>query len=190
MSLIAALKDWRFLIIFTISFLSGLYQIFIVMNLKIIYMPIVRDDYFLVECAILSTGLSIAGAFFWGYLGDKLGFVKTLLLFSLLDAVVKICGVFALSKIQILLLFAGIGLVDKAMLTIMGPGLVEIFGIETATELLPYKGISIFLGYVVAPLGYIILSGMLSIQGYLGVLCIFSIVCILLAGKLYSICVK
>ena len=124
MSLTAALKDWRFISIFMISFLSGLYQIFLLMNIKIIYMPIIGDDYFIVSCAMLNTGVSIGGAFFWGYLGDKLGFFKTLLFFTLLDALIKICGVFAMSKLQIVLLFAGIGLVDKAMLTTMGPGLV------------------------------------------------------------------
>ena len=128
-----ALKNWKFIFVFLISLFSGLYQIFIMMNVKIIYMPIVQDDYFIVECLVVSTVISIGGAFFWGYLGDKYGFFSTLFAFTFIDLVIKVFGCFSVSKLGILLLFCGIGLVDKAMLTIMGPGLVEIFGIKLAT---------------------------------------------------------
>lgn len=95
MSLREALLDWRFVYIFLISLFSGLYQIFLVLNLKFIYMPIVGDDYFLVLCLAVSTSISIGGAFAWGYLGDRYGFVSTLLLFTVLDLGIKVFGVWA-----------------------------------------------------------------------------------------------
>lgn len=125
--------DPRFISIFMISFLSGIYQVFINMNLKIIYMPIVEDDRFLVYCAMVGTAVSIVGAFLWGYVGDKYGFFSTLLVFSIADCLIKIYGTFAVTKKSIMILFILLGCTDKAMLTIMGPGLVKMFGIQMAT---------------------------------------------------------
>jgi MFS-type transporter involved in bile tolerance (Atg22 family) len=99
------------------------------MNLKIIFLPILNDDRFLVYCAISGTAVSIFGAFIWGYLGDKKGFFKTLLVFAILDTIIKIYGDFAKTRVTIWILFILIGLTDKGMLTIMGPGLVKMFGI-------------------------------------------------------------
>lgn len=99
------------------------------MNLKIIFLPILNDDRFLVYCAISGTAISILGAFIWGYLGDKNGFFNTLLIFAILDTTVKIYGDFADTRATIFILFILIGLTDKGMLTIMGPGLVKMFGI-------------------------------------------------------------
>lgn len=96
-------------------------------------MPILQDDRFLVYCVMFSTFASILGAFFWGYIGDNKNFYYTLLIFSIFDLLVKIYGKFATNKLTIFLLFIFIGLIDKGMITIMGPGLVKIFGIETAT---------------------------------------------------------
>lgn len=125
--------DPRFISIFLISFITGVYQIFLNLNIKIIYMPILQDDRFLVYCVMFSTFASILGAFFWGYIGDNKNFYSTLLIFSIFDLLVKIYGKFATNKLTIFLLFIFIGFIDKGMITIMGPGLVKIFGIETAT---------------------------------------------------------
>jgi hypothetical protein len=74
MPLKKALLDHRFLSIFFIGLLTGVYQIFLVMNLKIIYMPIIKDDRFLVYCSMASSAVSIIGAFIWGYFADKRNF--------------------------------------------------------------------------------------------------------------------
>ena len=103
------------------------------MNLKIIYMPILHNDQFIMYCAIASIAVSILGAIFWGYLADSKGFYFTLLFFVSLDFVVKLYGSFATSQLSVLIFFIAIGIVDKAMVTIMGPGLVRIFGIKIGT---------------------------------------------------------
>lgn len=133
LSLRQALTDSRFILIFILSLLSGVYQIFLNMNIKIIYMPLLNNDLFLVYCVVVSTALSIAGALFWGYFADSKGFYPALLVFTVLDCVVKILGSFARSEVTVMMLFIGLGFVDKAMITIIGPGLVKIFGIQTAT---------------------------------------------------------
>lgn len=68
----------------------------------------------------------------------------------------------------------------------MGPGLVKIFGIETATELLPYKGLSVFIGFLFAPLGYLILNSMMDPFQYLFLLSFYSLISVFLAFNLYK----
>lgn len=65
---------------------------------------------------------------------------------------------------------------DKGMLTIVGPGLVGMFGIEMATELVPYKGLAVFLAYFLAPLLQILLSGIISHQYLLAIYLLFSVI--------------
>ena len=68
--------------------------------------------------------ISIIGSFIWGYLGDRYGFVKCLLLFTFLDCLFKIYGCFANTKTSVIIMFILLGLTDKGMLTLMGPGFV------------------------------------------------------------------
>lgn len=130
--------------------------------------------------------ISICGAFFWGYIGDKKGFFATLFVFAVLDCLFKIYGDFATTKISIFILFILVGLTDKAMLTIMGPGLVKMFGIQIGTELLPYKGVSVLLGYILAPLVYICLSSYITPFEYLQVLSVCTIPSVYYSYKLYQ----
>lgn len=53
------------------------------------------------------------------------------------------------------------------MITIVGPGLIEIFGLEMATELAPYKGFSMFMAYLTVPLYQLLLSNFMPYQGIL-----------------------
>jgi hypothetical protein len=79
------------------------------------------------------------------------------------------------------LLFFFLGVNDKGMLTIIGPGLIGMFGIEMATELVPYKGLAVFLGYLIAPSFQIFLGSILSLQKLLLIYFVFSLVGICLA---------
>jgi hypothetical protein len=81
------------------------------------------------------------------------------------DSIVKIFGVFAMDKWSLALLFFMLGANDKGLLTIIGPGLVGMFGVEMATELIPYKGLALIIAYVLAPLMQITLK--ISNQGLL-----------------------
>jgi len=89
-----ALLDIKFLLLFCISFLVPLYLIYLVMYFKIIYLPIINDDHYLAVCSISVTIAAICGAPFWGFLGDKYGFKKTLLFVTVIDFICKIFGLF------------------------------------------------------------------------------------------------
>lgn len=116
-----------------ISFLTGLYEIHLMMNFKIIYMPFVNDDHFLSYSSILCSIVAIIGAFFWGFLGDFKGVAFTILLLSILDFASKIFSDFAINKPTIIVMVILIGLISKSMTTLAGPGFVEYFGISMGT---------------------------------------------------------
>lgn len=67
-----------------------------------------------------------------------------------------------------------LGFNDKGIITIIGPGLIEIFGLEMATELIPYKGMSIFIAYMTVPIVQIMLSSIWTYQHILMLLLVFS----------------
>ncbi len=77
------------------------------------------------------------------------------------------------------------GFNDKGILTIIGPGLIEIFGLEMATKLIPYKGLSLFLAYVVVPIIQITLIKAVPYQAILFVFMLCSGVAVLLGRHLY-----
>ena len=74
---------------------SGLFQIYINLNIKLIYMPIINDDHFLVFCAITCQAVAIFGAFIWGFIGDFKGIYTSLLIFTSFDLLIKVYGCFA-----------------------------------------------------------------------------------------------
>ena len=105
-------------------------------NIKLIYMPIINDDHFLSYCVALVTVSAVTSPF-WGYLCDSNGFRTTLLLVTAFDSFVKIFGIYCDQKLSLAVLFFLLGSNDKGLLTIIGPGMVGMFGVEMATELIP-----------------------------------------------------
>lgn len=119
--------------VFSISAVMPIYLIYMVLNVKLIYMPIINDDHFLSYCSALVTVSAVVGAPLWGYIADSRGFKFTLLVLVCFDTLIKLLGVFCVEKWNLALLFFLLGVNDKGMLTIVGPGLIGMFGIEMAT---------------------------------------------------------
>jgi hypothetical protein len=94
LTLLKVLRDKKFVILFFIAFLVPLYLVYLVMFMKIIFMPIINDDKFLAMCSILTIS-AIIGAPFRGLLADRFGFKKTLFLVCILDLFCKIFGIFS-----------------------------------------------------------------------------------------------
>ena len=170
-----------------ISFLTGVYEIHLMMNFKIIFMPLVNDDHFLGYCSMICSVVAIIGAFIWGYLGDLKGVAFTILLLSILDFGSKIYSDFAVTKPMIVFMVILIGLISKSMTTLAGPGFVEYFGLEVGTELLPFKGIAILVGYLIVPFFQLISASFLNPRGYLICISFASIVTLISSIRLYYI---
>jgi hypothetical protein len=101
----------------------GVYQIYLTTNLKLIYMPIINDDHFLAFCIIVHTIVGIFGAIIWGYIGDHKKFAISFLIIAFVDCFAKFYGIFASTKTGLIIMFFLLGLADKGMLTVVGPGL-------------------------------------------------------------------
>ena len=150
-------------------------------------MPLVNDDHFLGYSSMICSIVAILGAFLWGYLGDLKGVAFTILLLSILDFGSKIYSDFAVTKTMIILMVVLIGLISKSMTTLAGPGFVEYFGIEVGTELLPFKGIAILIGYLIVPFFQLISSSFLSPRDYLVCISFASIITLFSSVRLYYI---
>lgn len=121
-------------------------------------MPIFNDDHFLVVCITINTISNILGTFLWGYLAHKFGNITTVSIVVSLTLVGGIIGFFSKNHIIIIIFIIFFGIGDRGMETIAGPALVEIFGLRTATLLLPYKGLSLIIGFLLAPVFQLITS--------------------------------
>jgi MFS family permease len=97
--------------------------------MKLIFMPIINDDHYLATCAISVTLSAIFGAPFWGYVADQIGFKRTLVIVVAVDFVCKFLGLFCQERWNVILLYFTLGFNDKGLITIIGPGLIEIFGL-------------------------------------------------------------
>ncbi len=111
-------------------------------------MPIVNNDHFISYCSMLMTVASAVSVVFWGWLGDYKGFLFSFVLLVALDTVIKLFGVFATDPGTIALLSIALGFVDRGPSILIGPGFIEIFGLEIATALLPYKGLALIFGFI------------------------------------------
>lgn len=77
-----------------ISALMPVYLIYLVMNVKLIYMEYINDDHFLSYCSALVTVSALVGAPFWGYIGDLKGFKFSLMMLVIFDSFIKLLGIF------------------------------------------------------------------------------------------------
>jgi hypothetical protein len=171
----------------TVSIITGFYEIYLMMNFKIIYMPVINDDHFLSYASMVCSVVSIAGAFFWGCIADMKGIYFTIIVLSILDLGGKIFSDFAENKPTIIMMMVLIGLISKSMITIAGPGFVEIFGLKLGTDLLPLKGVAIILGYIIVPMLQIATAKYLTPHQYLVCISLFSIITVICAFRLQII---
>lgn len=164
-----------------ISSTVPIYLIYITLNIKLLYMPIINDDHFLSYCSVIVTLSALIGAPFWGYICDLKGFQLTLAILIFIDTIIKIFGIYCTSKWSLAVLFLCLGINDKGLVTIVGPGLVSMFGIDLATDLIPYKGLAILLCYFMAPIMHIFLYERLQLSLMLAVMTFFSGIGIILS---------
>lgn len=93
-------------------------------NVKLIFISIINDDHFLGYSLIAHTCTAIFGTFLWGYVADKKGIAKTMLMLAIVDSIIKFFGLFASNKPTLFILMFSIGLTSRGMMTIAGPGLI------------------------------------------------------------------
>jgi MFS family permease len=137
---------------FLLIIMIDVYPTFLLNNFKVIFMPIFNDDHFLAFCLNINIIANVLGTFIWGYIAHRFGNIRTIYLISFITLLGGILGFYS-EKYGVIIMFIFIfGLGDKGMETIAGPALVDLFGIKMATALLPYKGLSLIIGFILAPI--------------------------------------
>lgn len=152
-----------------------LFQVYVQLNTKLVYMPILQDDHLISVGLILIILSSALFSVPWGLMADRQGPPCTIITFIIIDLTVKIFACIARSKTGFVLSMIFIGGTDKTMLVLFAPILIDSFGLRVATELLPFKGISgIFSVILAAALG-LVFSGMPP-ERALYAICAFSLI--------------
>ena len=90
--LLQTLKDKKFYLLFVVAYFIPLYLVYLVLFMKIIFMPLVNDDAYLAMCSVILILAGMLGGPFWGIVADKKGFKKTLLFVCVTDLITKIVG--------------------------------------------------------------------------------------------------
>lgn len=152
------------------------YPIYVLNNFKVIYLPIYNDDHFLAVCIIICTVSNIVGTFLWGYLAQKFGNITTMIFIVTVSLISGILGFFSKTSLILIIYIVFIGLADRGMETVTGPALVEIFGLKTATMLLPYKGLSLIIGFLFAPVIQLMTARLFNPFEELNFLSLFSLI--------------
>ena len=165
---------------------GSIYHVYIQLNMKIIYSEKINDDHFISNgmTALIASGL--LGSAIWGILGDKYGALKMILIYCFIDMAVKIFSSFANNKITFMLSMILLGFTDKAILTLFGPALIEVFGLNRASKLLTYKFMTLIGSIMLTSILKLAFSGIESTI-FLSLLLIFSAVNILIGWKLWKI---
>lgn len=101
-----------------------LYIVYLLNNIKLIYISSINDDHFLGYALVATTVTSIVGTFIWGFVAHQRGLAFTMLVLVGVDTAVKVFGLFADDKPTLFILMFMIGLTSRGMMTIAGPGLI------------------------------------------------------------------
>jgi MFS family permease len=144
------------LLLFVINISACLYQSYVQLYTKLIYMSFLQDDH-LISIGLMITIVSSAiFGLFWGHLADKKGPPFAIICFIFIDLIFKIYSSIARSRAGFIIAMILLGSTDKTMLILFGPTLIDCYGLAVATQMLPFKGVSGIVTIILASiLGYV-----------------------------------
>ncbi|KAL4512575.1 hypothetical protein ABPG72_020412 [Tetrahymena utriculariae] len=153
LTLMDAIKSKPFKIIYVSTFLLSCFSLFISINFKTYGLTKINDDHFLTYIITFSTLISSISNIGWGYLVDKYNFKTVYLrLILVILAAGFLFPIFSDSKLGFYIFFQILSASERGLYTIIGPGLVKIFGMKLGAELFPVKSTSFFLALVILPI--------------------------------------
>ena len=148
----SALKTRTFIIMFFNSILITSFVVYVGINFKTFSITRLNNDYYVTLLYIFNAIIGAIGRFFWGHMIDKYSFKK---IFIVLEVVVSINGIFfpfITNAYLYCLIILCIAFFDGGLLAIIGPALINIFGLNIGAKILPIKGLAFFLGLMFCPL--------------------------------------
>lgn len=129
----------------------------------------------------------MSATFFWGHYADKHGIAQTILIVGLFDGLIKMLVFLGNGKILLAIFFVLLGLFEKAMLTIISPGLVELFGMRGGMELLPIKASSVMFTFGIVPLVQILTKNVYTPFELIHVFAVINLTSVVLSIIFWSI---
>lgn len=149
-------------------------------------MPIIEDDHLISIGLMLIICSSAAFSVPWGFLADRKGPHVAIWVFMIVDFAVKIFASVSKSKTTYVISMILIGATDKTMLVLFAPIIIDAFGLQVATELLPLKGLSGIISVILASVFGLAFSKFSPEKALYG-LTSFSILNLVLGGLLANI---
>ncbi|EGR30235.1 major facilitator superfamily protein, putative [Ichthyophthirius multifiliis] len=147
-----AIKTQPFILIYVSTFFLSCFSLFISLNYKTYGLTKINDDHFLTYLISITTIVSSLSNILWGYLVDRYQFRSV---YIFLICIILISGfIFPIISSNIFgfsIIYQILGSTERGLYTIIGPGLVQIYGIKLGSELFPIKSTSFFLALVLVP---------------------------------------
>lgn len=146
------IKSAPFIILFINSFLISLSPIFLHLNYKDISIKIFLDDYLTTWLYIINLIVGSIGRFFWGYLVDKFPFKNIIITLNILAIITGLTLPFMQTQALFAIFYLSCSFFDGGVMSVIGPGLLHIFGLNIGTKLLGVKGISFVFSLMLIPI--------------------------------------
>lgn len=164
------LKSSPFIILFINSFLITLYPLFLSINFKDYTMKILNDDFLATWLYIINLIVGGFGRFFWGYLVDKFPFKNIIITLNILAIITGLTLPFMINQTSFAIFYLSCSFFDGGVMSVIGPGLLHIFGLNIGVKLLGAKGISFVLSLMLIPILSLFLRKCLSLENILLIL--------------------
>lgn len=170
------IKTRTFAILFINSALVVSFGLYLNINFKSFSLTRLNNDYYVTTLYLLNMICGGLGRFFWGFMVDKYDFKKIFILLEIMVFVNASLFPFMRNNFLFCFFIFCIAFFDGGLISIMGPGLITIYGLNVGSKLLPIKGLAFFLGLLFCPLiGYLFekslgIEKVLFILGFLNII--------------------
>lgn len=185
----SGVKTRSFIIMFLSSQLVAMFSLYLFLNFKTYGLTIINNDRYITILYILNGIAGGFGRFFWGFLVDKYSFKKVIIVLECFVFLAGIIFPFVKNPVGYYIIICFIAFFDGGLISIIGPGLLLIYGLNIGAKLLTIKGLSFFFALITAPLIGYFLEGSFGIDKVflvLGCLNIFGIIMCFFIKMKYS----
>lgn len=170
-----------FLILFINSGLVAALALYFNINFKTFSLTRLNNDYYVTYLYIFNAIAGGIGRVFWGHIIDIYSFKSVFIFLEIMVFVNGIIFPFATNAIFYCFMVGLVAFFDGGLISIIGPGLLNIYGMNTGAKLLPVKGLSFFLGLIICPIVGFLLEKSLGMSNVLLILGAINIIGILLS---------
>lgn len=154
-----------FLILFINSILMCLFVSFLNINFKLYGLLQFNDDHFITILTFANGAGAFFGRIFFGHIMDKFGFKRIYaILFLFLFLFALSFAFISSNKYLYAFWILSMASLDGGLNCIVGPGLIEIFGMEIGSKLYPYKNSSFYFSLLIVPLVQYFLMNIASLE--------------------------